>query len=91
MTSADVSLLYTYDDLNQVANVNYASHEKSISYTYDAVGNRKSMTDTAGGVTSYAYDEANRLISLTNPLGQTTSYSYDSKGRLTRKDYHSWT
>jgi RHS repeat-associated protein len=91
MTNTHASVLYTYDALNQVTNVDYASHGKSISYAYNAVGNRTRMTDPDGGVTTYGYDAANRPATLTNPLGQTTRYTYDSKGRLTRKDYHNGT
>ncbi|MEN8221242.1 MAG: hypothetical protein ABFS56_33810 [Pseudomonadota bacterium] len=64
---------------------------KSISYTYDNVGNRATMTDHDGGVTTYTYDDANRLSSLVNPASQTTSYTYDNGERLIRKDYHNGT
>jgi len=89
--NAHASVIYAYDALGRVTNVNYISHGKSISYTYDAVGNRASMADPAGGVTTYTYDEANRLISLTNPFSQTTSFTYDSRGRLIRRDHHNGT
>jgi RHS repeat-associated protein len=91
MTNTQVSVIYSYDASNRATNVNYVSHTKPISYTYNGVGNRTSMADPDGGVTTYAYDAASRPISLTNHLGQTTRYSYDSRGRLSRKDYHNGT
>jgi RHS repeat-associated protein len=88
MKNSNINLTYNYDALNRVIDENYISFGKSIHYTYDEAGNRISMTDPDGGVTTYAYDKANRLINLTNPLGQTTTYTYDSIGRQIRKDYH---
>ncbi|ARU60012.1 hypothetical protein CBW65_02230 [Tumebacillus avium] len=49
------------------------------TYTYDAAGNRTTMTDDYGQVT-YRYDAANRLIEAD---GET--YSYDAKGNLTSR------
>lgn len=66
---------YTYDDVN-------------ITYTYDGVGNRVQMTDSAG-TTSYIHDYLNRLTSVTNPDSKTISYQYDASGnriRLTDPD-----
>ncbi|MBI4356063.1 MAG: RHS repeat protein [Candidatus Omnitrophica bacterium] len=49
-------------------------------YTYDAVGNRATLTDRLG-LHQYGYDALNRLIQATNP---TETFSYDPVGnRLT--------
>ncbi|MHC1783571.1 MAG: DUF6531 domain-containing protein [Anaerolineaceae bacterium] len=53
------------------------------NYTYDAVGNLLSTTDTLGHVTSYEYDNANRLISTTDASGVVSTNSYDTLGQLT--------
>jgi RHS repeat-associated protein len=90
MSNSNASVTYDYDDLNRVTDVDYSSG-KSVHYTYDEVGNRSSMTDPEGGITTYDYDDANRLLGLTNPLGQTTTYTYDSIGRVTRRDYSNGT
>jgi YD repeat-containing protein len=42
-------------------------------YTYDAVGNRKTMV-TGAGTTNYAYDAADRLTSVTTPDASAVSY-----------------
>jgi RHS repeat-associated protein len=54
-----------------------------ISYTYNEVGNRTSMTD-ASGTTSYSYDLLGRLITVTNPDDKTISYQYDANGNRTQ-------
>lgn len=91
MTNADVQVLYTYDTLNRVTQVKVSSHGKTISYEYDARGNRTRMIDPDGGITTYEYDAAGRLERLTNPLKQTTAYTYDGQGRLVSKTYHNGT
>ena len=55
----------------------------SISYSYDANGNRISMIDKENGVTHYQYDVLNRLISLNNPQGETIAFGYNAVGRRT--------
>ena len=55
----------------------------TISYTYDANGNRVSMVDPENGVTSYQYNSMNQPISLTNPQGEAVSFTYDFLNRRT--------
>jgi len=50
-----------------------------VTYTYDAVGNRTSMTDDYGLV-SFTYDKGNRLLTVD---GQ--SFTYDDDGNLLSK------
>jgi RHS repeat-associated protein len=58
--------------------------DRTISYTYDAVGNRLSRNDSLDGNTTYTYDGNNRLLQAT--LGnQTTLYTYDNNGNLLRQ------
>ncbi|WP_274655619.1 RHS repeat-associated core domain-containing protein [Paenibacillus humicola] len=61
--------------------------EETISFSYDLLGRRLSMTDNTG-TTSYAYDQATGTLSVvTFPDGSTMDYSYDSNGnRLLMRD-----
>jgi YD repeat-containing protein len=83
---------YEYDDLNRLGAVveNYLpaqspDHETYVrtEYSYDANGNRLTITDGNGHVTDFAYDALNRLTSETDPLGHTTAYDYDAVGNRT--------
>jgi YD repeat-containing protein len=51
-------------------------------FAYDAVGNKKTMTNPLGKVWSYDYDANNQLIAETDPLGNQTEYAYTSTGQL---------
>jgi len=51
------------------------------AFTYDAVGNVLTTTDSLGNTTAYTYDPVfNRITSVTDPLGNMSKYSYDSAG-----------
>ena len=58
---------------------------RQTTYTYDAMGNARSVTqlaETANAVTTYYTYEPkfNQLASITDPLGHTTSFTYDDYG-----------
>jgi RHS repeat-associated protein len=53
-----------------------------MSFTYDAVGNRKERTDYNGALTDYTYDALNRLKTITYPDTTTVSYTYDKLSRM---------
>lgn len=55
----------------------------TISFAYDAAGNRTQRTDYNGAVTTYAYDALNRLTSVSYPDTSSASYGYDAVSRLT--------
>jgi len=90
MTSANGVLTnYEYDGLNRLTAVveNFRAgftpdHEINVrtEYAYDAVGNRLSITDGNGHVTSFGYDSLNRLVSESDALTNTWSYGYDAVG-----------
>jgi YD repeat-containing protein len=65
--------LRTGDSLYRLITATYSSGEY-YHYTYDAVGNRQSLT-THEDVVNYQYDAANRLTSVN---GQT--YNWDDNG-----------
>ncbi|MFB8798301.1 MAG: putative Ig domain-containing protein [Microcoleus sp.] len=76
---------YKYDDLNRLLEEKITNdpsgNNRVVSYTYDAVGNRLTKTDSVSGVTTYTYNSLNQLsTSVTN--GLTTTYIYDSNGNL---------
>ncbi len=56
----------------------------TISYGYDNVGNRTSMTEN-GKTTTYSYNGLNQLVSKTES-GKTTKYSYDARGNQILED-----
>ncbi|NIM96034.1 MAG: hypothetical protein GTO18_20225 [Anaerolineales bacterium] len=90
MTDAiGVTTHYEYDGLNRLTAVlenedplSPADSETNVrtEYTYDAVGNRLTLTDANGHVTSFTYDAINRMTSESDPLGNTTLYEYDPVG-----------
>ncbi|MCP3997913.1 MAG: hypothetical protein GY722_23060, partial [bacterium] len=54
-----------------------------LSYAYDAVGNRTSLTVRVGDeifTTLYSYDALDRLVTVTDSQGQVTNLSYDANG-----------
>jgi RHS repeat-associated protein len=51
-------------------------------YVYNAVGNRTSVKDAMGNITTYEYDALNRVTKKTDPLGKTWEYTYDVGGRM---------
>jgi RHS repeat-associated protein len=72
---------YEYDLLGRLIDVR-KDEVKQKSYTYDAFGNRSSMT--ADGVEShYQYNTENQLISRIDHLGELT-YTYDKRGNLSQ-------
>lgn len=87
--------VFTYDPLGRKLSETRAG--TTMSYLYDAVGNRTKRTDHNGTVTNYTYDNLNRLTSgslgtytyddlsrmltATNYYG-TVSFTYDSRGRV---------
>lgn len=75
---------YTYDGdyrLTGESIVDPAIGDRTIVYTYDAVGNRLTRNDSAVGLTAYGYDVNDRL--LTEALaGDVTLYTYDDSGNL---------
>ena len=55
----------------------------STQYTYDVVGNLRTVTDPNGNVTTYVYDDFGQLLQQQSPVSGVTTYAYDSGGNLT--------
>ena len=83
---------YTYDALGRLVKTDVTNHStgknSSITYGYDKVGNRTSMTKD-GSTTSYEYNSLNQLkSSIESKDGKETSnktYSYDVNGNQTEE------
>lgn len=58
-----------------------------LSFTYDSLGRRETMTDQTGFKIQYQYDNAGRLQRLADGQGNSiVEYHYDGTGRLERVD-----
>ena len=69
----------TYDAVGQLLAI--SANDINIQFTYDAAGNRRTMTD-GHGTTTYGYDTMDRLISIGGPYGN-IDYGYDLAGNRT--------
>ncbi len=74
---------YTYD-----SNQNYITQitnpiGNTVSFGYDAVGNKTSVTDGKGKTTSFVYDNRNLLTKVTDAKLNDTLYGYDNAGNRT--------
>lgn len=69
---------YTYDKLNRLTNAAYSDGNYE-TYTYDAMGNRLTLT-TKTGTINYKYDSDNRLLQAGD-----TYYFYDKNGNTIKK------
>ncbi|WP_188365549.1 RHS repeat protein [Marinicella pacifica] len=66
---------YGYDELNRLTNADYPVLTDE-SFTYDALGNRK--TDSNTGVTEWLYNQNNQLLNSVS-----SQYEYDANGNQT--------
>lgn len=76
-------ITYAYDAADRLTGISHPAG--SVSYAYDAAGNRTTMTD-ATGVTTYTYDALDRIIEIAGPNG-TVGYAYDLFGNRTGITY----
>jgi RHS repeat-associated protein len=76
------SLAYGYDLAGRLRQIthNTAILPQVITYTLDAVGNRRSMQVDSQTPTTYQYDSLYRLESVSYPDGASTTYTYDAVG-----------
>ena len=76
---------FTYDPLGRQLTQTRAG--TTMSFEYDAVGNRKKRTDHMGRVTNYTFDVLNRLTNIQYGAGgdeqHSKLYAYDELSRLT--------
>lgn len=79
--NGSVSYTFAWDNLNRLTGKT-DSRFRSMSFTYDKVGNILTKTTYQGSMTSYVYNAANRLVMLRNPDYTQVDYQYDGAGRL---------
>jgi RHS repeat-associated protein len=73
---------YAYDARRFLKSVTYPDG-KQVAYTYDALGNRLTMTTVQGSsstVVNYVYDHDNRLLQAGSEI-----FAYDANGNLVRR------
>jgi RHS repeat-associated protein len=81
-----------YDKDNRLTSITYSNtasgyaQPANATYTYDADGNRTSMTDGTG-TTHYTVNGFGQLASDTNGAGSTVSYGYNADGEVTSITY----
>ncbi len=74
-----------YDPLNRLIEERDV-HGRRTAFSYDAVGNRTSLTYPDGRVVTSGYLKNNWLASTTDPEGRVTRYIRDGAGNLTRQE-----
>jgi len=72
---------FVYDPLGRVTQNKKGT--ATMTFVYDAAGNRSQRTDYNGAVTNYSYDELNRLTTISYPDTTSATYGYDVLSRLT--------
>ena len=77
-----------YDAVNRLISetINYGSFTKTISYTYDPVGNIIGVVDPDGMPINYSYDAVNQVIDATDPFSGVTDITYDPSGNSVQTD-----
>jgi RHS repeat-associated protein len=84
-TAGDGRTSFAYDAANRLVAIDYSDATPDVTFAYDAVGNRVSMSDGSGTETR-TYDALSRLTAVTRGA-DTFSYSYDAVGNVTRRSY----
>jgi RHS repeat-associated protein len=80
---------YQYDDMGRLTRREEPSSTSAVwSYSYEAAGNVRTVTDPLTKVTSSTYDVAGRLTSVTDPLTRKTENVYDLAGRRTDVNHY---
>ncbi len=78
-TELSRSQTFTYDGEGRILTAADPSGEKEV-YTYDAVGNLKTIKDKGSRTTTMTYDGFGRLTQQKDPSGAITTYTYDNVG-----------
>ncbi|SEM02865.1 DNA/RNA non-specific endonuclease [Streptacidiphilus jiangxiensis] len=81
-TNPDADLVRTVDDLGNV--LSESVNGRTVSCTWDALGQRLTRTTPAGHASSWAYDPAGQATALCTPLGR-IDFVHDIAGRERRR------
>jgi len=73
--------VFSYDPLGRLLQATRGG--ASMSYAYDAVGNRTQRTDYHNAITTYTFDDLNRMTNIAYPDSTSATYGYDDLSRLT--------
>ncbi len=83
-----VALELTHDDQGRITQVSRPNVDVAAtvlaSYSYDQLGDLRSVIDACGGRKSYEYDADHRLTRSQTALGYGFNFAYDSVGRCVR-------
>ena len=79
---------FAYDGISRLTSANYGT--ETVTYTYDTVGNRKTMTSTTQGTTTYTIATDSNQLTYRSLVPEdadfaTMSYTYDAEGNLTQR------
>lgn len=78
---------FEYNDAGAITKVTYP-HGHSLTYEYDILGRRVSMTDDAGFTTQYRFNEVGQLDGVLNGASEEwVEYEFDSVGRVAQRNY----
>jgi YD repeat-containing protein len=77
--------MFAYDSLDD--GVSETQNGLTSTSTYDAFGNRLSLTYPGGRALTYTYDSLNRCASITDSGVQLVSYAYDGPNRISQITY----
>jgi RHS repeat-associated protein len=80
------TIAYGYDGLDRLASIDYPAPQADVTFAYNALGWRTSMSDGVGG-TQWIYDRLGRALSVTDPFFSTVSYAYNPSGGRTALTY----
>ncbi|MEM1159399.1 MAG: PKD domain-containing protein [Pseudomonadota bacterium] len=91
MTAAaddDSAISFTYDEMNRTATATTdgtvgPQPASTLTYAYDLLDRRTSLTDHLGGTIGYGHDADDRLVRLDRPWGGSITFDYDAQGRRT--------
>ena len=79
---------FGYDGSSRLTSANYGN--ETVTYTYDKVGNRKTMVSTTKGTTTYTIATNSNQLTYRSLVPEdaafaTMSYTYDAEGKLTQR------
>ena len=91
ITNADAVINFAYDNANRLLTqeewsiaLNDNVH-RTVTYTYDADGNRASIQHPSGSLFNYGYTNRNQLASIGNGANAIVSYGFDASGNITTR------
>jgi RHS repeat-associated protein len=84
-TPSGGTISYGYDSLGRLTSKSYSDATPTVTFSYDADGNRATMIDGAGTV-NYTYNSRDQLTQLARGTDGFT-YTYDPVGRVDTRTY----